>query len=183
MRKRFAPGALMLAINCFGCVYSNAQALTAAKYGLPASRLSPSLPAKVISAGPTAAKNKPAIEVTPLAVKANEFPSAVSGQMKVAFECTIVNVPPQSEFDVFPRYRCDLDKPRTVEINKLTIQRVDQFPSVDGITTKIVVVAHHSSKDTPRPARLHAAFQLYRDQSAGNSVGMLKEFLYVDAMF
>ena len=178
IRKQWVLSMLMLAMTGFGYAHCDAQALTA-----PASSLLRSSPVKATPPAAMGAKNKPTIEVKPLVVKANEFPAVILGQMKVAFECTILHTPPQTRFDVFPRYRCDLDKPRTVEINPLTIQRVDQFPSVDGITTKVVVIAHKPSKDAATPPRLRAAFQLYRDQSAGNSVALLKDFLYADAMF
>ena len=183
MRKQLALSALMLAMSGFGNVCSNAQSLAAPKQASPASSLMPSSPVKVIPAAAVNEKNKSTIVVKQLVVKSNEFPALISGQMKVAFECTIFNVPVQTDFGIFPRYRCDLDKPRTVDINKLTIQRVDQFPSVDGITTKIVVVAHHSSTNAPSPSRLRAAFQLYRDQSASTTVAVLKDFLYADATF
>ncbi len=176
----------MAAINGLGCMYSHAQSLMGAKPASPVSSLLTSTAATPLSSKSVAllmAKNKPTIEVRPLAVKANEFPPAISNQMKVAFECTIRNAPPQIDFSTFPRHRCDLDKLRTLELNKLTIQRIDQFPSADGITIKIVVIARNPLKDEPSPTRFHAAFQLYLDQPAGNSVAVLKEFLYADAMF
>jgi len=183
IRKQWVPSILMLAMTGFGYAYCNAQALTAPKQALPTSSLLPASPVKATPAAALVGKNSATIEVKPLVVKANEFPPVIAGQMKVAFECTILHTPPQARFDVFPRYRCDLDKPRTVEINPLTIQRVEQFPSVDGITTKVVVIAHRSSKDGANPTRLRAAFQLYRDQSASNSVALLNDFLYADVMF
>ena len=182
MKKRLALSGLMLAINGFGYACSHAQSLTVPKSASPLSSLLPNSTTKTTPAA-AIAKNKSTIEVRALVVKLNEFPPVISGQIKVAFECTILHAPPQTDFDVFPRYRCDLDKPRTVEMNRLTIQRVDQFPSVDGITTKIVIVAHNSSKDTAIPSRLRAAFQLYRDQSVSNSVAMLKEFCMLTPRF
>ena len=131
----------------------------------------------------SALKTRPAaIDIKTLAVKPNEFPPIGTDQYKVAFECTIRGVPHQTDFSVYPRYRCDLDKPRTGELNKLTILRVDQFPSIDGITTKIVVIAKKTALGQPSPTQFHAAFQLYRDKSADSGAAMFKDFILADAL-
>jgi len=125
---------------------------------------------------------QPAIEVRSLVLKPGEFPPASPAQYKVAFECTIRNIPPQTDFDLFPRYRCDLDKVRTVEVNRLPIYRIDIFPSADGITTKIVLIANKNAKDMTLPNHIRAALQLYRDQSAKEGVSVLKDFFYADGL-
>ncbi len=151
---------------------------------LSAAPTSPAASASSSLAPPTVStpKTKQAsIDIKILSVKPNEFPPINPDQYKVAFECTIRGVPLQTDFNVFPRFRCDLDKARTGETNKLTIQRVDQFPSIDGITTKIVVIAKKMSLGNAGPTQFHAAFQLYRDQSAESSAAILKDFLTIAA--
>ncbi len=191
MKTRFLKrGWLMFATTGFASVAAYSQVPSALNAHKPVA------PVSVLSSGSATTSNASAttppaaltlktrqatIGIKRLAVKPNEFPPIGPDQYKVAFECTIRGAPQQTDFNVFPRYRCDLEKARTVEINKLTIQRVDQFPSIDGITTKIVVIAKKITSSQPGPNQIHAAFQLYRDQSAESSSAMLKDFLIVDA--
>ncbi len=180
----------MFAATGFASVAVHTQvpgALNTLKPAAPASSLLPlsASPSNASIPTPPAASalrtRQATIVIKTLAVKPNEFPPIGPDQFKVAFECTIRGASQQTDFNVFPRYRCDLDKARTVELNKFTIQRVDQFPSIDGITTKIVVIAKKATSSQPGPNQLHVAFQLYRDQSAESSAAMLKDFLMADA--
>lgn len=125
----------------------------------------------------------PGIVVKPVAVRADEFPPAAPGQFKVGFECTIRLAVPQTDSRRFPRYRCDLDREQTARLNRLPLARVGVYPSADGITTKIVVIVEKSAQTTlERPARLHAAFQLYRDTSDKQTAAVLADYVYADGL-
>ncbi len=114
-------------------------------------------------------------------VKPGEFPQITASQYKVAFECKIATSKPQTDFSKFPRYSCFLDQPRTSAMNGLPIYRVDYFPSVDGITTKIVMVADKNAKN-PNPDRIRAAFQLMHEKNETTRNTVLKDFVYADGL-
>ena len=102
--------------------------------------------------------------VKQIGIKPGEFPQITASQYKVAFECRITTSKPQTNHSTFPRYSCFLDQPRTSALNRLPIYRVDYFPSVDGITTKIVMVADKNAKN-PNPGRIRTAFQLMHEKN------------------
>lgn len=114
-------------------------------------------------------------------IKPGEFPQITASQYKVAFECKIAPSKPQTDYSTFPRYSCFLDQPRTSAMNGLPIYRVDYFPSVDGITTKVVMVADKTSKN-PNPGRIRTAFQLMHEKNDTTRNTVLKDFVYADGL-
>ena len=72
-------------------------------------------------------------------------------------------------------------QPRTSALNGLPIYRVDYFPSVDGITTKIVMVADKNAKN-PNPGRIRTAFQLMHEKNETTRNTVLKDFVYADGL-
>lgn len=116
------------------------------------------------------------IQTTP-----TEFPPVMQNQYKVGFECSIKNPNSQAGNVKYPRYRCFLDQTRTATLNAMGIHRVDNFPSIDGITTKIIVVANKSAQN-PMPGRIRSAFQLYLEKSEADSAPVLKDFVYADGL-
>ena len=114
-------------------------------------------------------------------IKPSEFPQITASQYKVAFECKIATSKPQTDYSKFPRYSCFLDQPRTSAMNGLPIYRVDYFPSADGITTKIVMVADKNAKN-PNPGRIRTAFQLMHEKNETTRNTVLKDFVYADGL-
>ncbi|MEQ1519600.1 MAG: hypothetical protein ABL931_24260 [Usitatibacteraceae bacterium] len=110
-----------------------------------------------------------------------EFPQMTANQYKLAFECRIAPSKPQTDFSKFPRYSCFLDQPRTRAVSDLSIRRVDYFPSVDGIATKIVMVVDNSGRK-PNPERIRTAFQLIHEKNEVTRSAVLKDFVYVDGL-
>ncbi len=124
----------------------------------------------------------PSIAVKQIEVKQNEFPPATNDQYKVGFECTLKVTPTQKDYSKYPRYTCFIDKPRTSTMNALEIVRVDSWPSADGITTKIVMIADKKSAKNPNPGRIRTAFQLLHEVSETNYKTALKDFVYADGL-
>jgi hypothetical protein len=124
----------------------------------------------------------PSIAVKQIEVKQNEFPPATNDQYKVGFECTLKVTPTQKDYSKYPRYTCFIDKPRTSTMNALEIVRVDSWPSADGITTKIVMIADKKSAKNPNPGRIRTAFQLMHEVSETNYKPVLKDFVYADGL-
>lgn len=114
-------------------------------------------------------------------IKPGEFPQITASQYKVAFECKISTSKPQTDYSKFPRYSCFLDQPHTSTLNGLPIYRVDYFPSADGITTKIVMVADKHARN-PNPGRIKAAFQLMHEKNETTRNTVLKDFVYADGL-
>ena len=114
-------------------------------------------------------------------IKPGEFPQITASQYKVAFECKITTSKPQTDYSTFPRHSCFLDQPRTSAMNGLPIHRVDYFPSADGITTKIVMVADKNAKN-PNPDRIRTAFQLMHEKNNTTRNTVLKDFVYADGL-
>lgn len=114
-------------------------------------------------------------------IKPAEFPQITASQYKVAFECKIATQKPQTDYSKFPRYSCFLDQTRTSAMNGLPIYRVDYFPSADGITTKIVMVADKNAKN-PNPGRIRTAFQLMHEKNETTRNTVLKDFVYADGL-
>lgn len=122
------------------------------------------------------------ISVKQIEVGPNEFPSATNAQYKVGFECTIRVTPAQKDYSKFPRHTCFLDQPRTSSLNGLNIVRVDSWPSADGVTTKIVMIADKNSVKNPNPHRIRTAFQLMHETSASANKVVLNDFVYADGL-
>ena len=114
-------------------------------------------------------------------IKPAEFPQITASQYKVAFECKIATQKPQTDYSKFPRYSCFLDQTRTSAMNGLPIYRVDYFPSADGITTKIVMVADKNAKN-PNLGRIRTAFQLMHEKNETTRNTVLKDFVYADGL-
>ena len=96
------------------------------------------------------------LAVKQVETKPGEFPPAAANQVKVAFECRIAATPAQTDYSKFPRFSCALDQKRTAEMSQLALYRVDYFPSADGVTAKVTVVADRSAQN-PKPGRIRAA--------------------------
>ena len=124
----------------------------------------------------------PSINVKQIEVKASEFPIATAEQYKVGFECTISALPSQKDYSKYPRHTCFIDQPRTTTLNSLNIARVDSWPSADGITTKIIMIADKKSAKNPNPYRIRTAFQLLHETSPTVSKPVLKDFAYADGL-
>lgn len=120
------------------------------------------------------------INVSQAPARPGEFPAAAGSQGKVAFECRIGLARPQMDFSRFPRLRCDIDRARTVALNRLTLARADSFFSGDGMTTRTVLLYEQAAPGTPS-LKIRAAFQLYLDRSATDSRALLAEVVYADA--
>ncbi len=124
----------------------------------------------------------PSITVKQIEVKPTEFPPVAANQYKVGFECTIKVIPPPKNHSEYPRYTCFIDQPRTTTLNALTIDRVDGWPSADGVTSKIVMLANKQSEKNPKPGRIRTAFQLMHETSPTVSKPVLKDFVYADGL-
>jgi hypothetical protein len=124
----------------------------------------------------------PSISVKQIEVKPTEFPPVGADQYKVGFECIIKVTPVQKDYSKYPRYTCFIDKPKTSAMNALEIVRVDSWPSADGITTKIVMIADKKSAKNPNPGRIRTAFQLMHEVTETNFKPVLKDFFYADGL-
>ena len=124
----------------------------------------------------------PSITVKQIDVKPKEFPPVSATQYKVGFECSIRVTPAQKDYSKFPRHTCFIDQPRTAVLNGLTIVRVDSWPSADGVTSKIVMIADKNSVKNPNPYRIRTAFQLLYETTEKDSKPVLKDFVYADGL-
>ena len=138
-------------------------------------------PATALPATSLRAASTATLAVKQIEVKPGEFPPFTGNQIKVAFECRIGAAPAQTDYSKFPRYTCFLDQKRTADLNQLPIRRVDYFPSGDGITTKVTVVADRTAVNA-RPGRIRAAFQLMHEPHAGAGQPVLKDFVFADGL-
>lgn len=177
--------AASLAAAAMACIPAGAQ--VASQLSKPLSREPATANASTSTRGAAASSLsalRPAtatLAVKQVETKPGEFPPAAANQVKVAFECRIAATPAQTDYSKFPRFSCALDQKRTAEMSQLALYRVDYFPSADGVTAKVTVVADRSAQN-PKPGRIRAAFQLMLEKSAGSGEPVYKDYIFADGV-